>query len=262
MTVMRFGGLILQKKVSAEVSWKWYDQSQGIVEWDFKNTGTATASFLLQRGASLAGQQFEDYIFGQAFNVMYLYNGSLFGTSLLQSPPVSLVNNGIETNSPPMAVVDSPGGRFIAFIFTLYPGEEWSMLEGGFQGGITPSNPVLIPVTVKNASPTVLCDLYNTEQCQGYNQQSGSNLPCPPNPWQISAIIMQTDVNVPILIKDQITDGACSSPPPNPGNQCVQQINDGLNSGNFDEVMEGIICLIETFGIDTKALFKKLAARL
>ncbi len=254
--IRKFGGLILKKQISGQVSWQWYDQTQGIVQWNFKNTGNTTTSFILQRGASLNGQQFEDYIFGQAFNVMYLYNGQQFGTYLLQSPPQPLVDQGVQNNSPPMAVVDSPNGRSICFIFTLAPNQEWSMLEGGFQDGITPSNPVLIPVTVKDPNPVTLCDTYNPEQCQGYNQQAGTNLPCPPNPWQITSIIMKTDQNIPILISDQITDGQCTQQN-SPKNQCIQQIEEGLNKDNFSEILDGIICLLDYLGMDIKDVVKR-----
>ena len=85
----RFGEILSKRVQSATVSFSGPD-SNGIVVWTFKNTGNTTGSWLLQRGASLAGQQFEDYVFGQAFNVIYLYNGSLFGTELLTAPPTPL----------------------------------------------------------------------------------------------------------------------------------------------------------------------------
>lgn len=245
---MTYGGLLLQKKVSGSVDWTWYDQSQGIVQWNLENTGNTIGSFILQRGASLAGVQMEDYVFGQAFNVMYLYNGNLFGTSLLQEPPTPLINNGVENNSPPMAVVDSPTGRSICFIFTLSPGQKWSMLEGGFQNGIVPSNPILIPVSIKSKTPVVLCDSYNSEQCQGYNQQTGSNLPCPPNPWQIKSIIMETNVNIPILIQDTITDGPCSSSPQPNCDQLIEQGFQELENGNSSGIaliFSGMMCLFK-----------------
>ena len=245
---IKFGGILQKKVAQGSVTFSGPD-SNGIVTWTFKNTGNATGSWLLQRGASLAGVQFEDYVFGQAFNVVYLYNGSLFGTSLLTAPPTPLVDNGVNNNSPPMAIVDSPSGRSICFIFTLSPGQTWSMLEGGFSGGIVPSNPVLIPVTVENPNPQPFCDAWNSEQCQGFNQQTGSNLPCPPNPWTIQSILMQTDVNIPILIQDTITNGACTSGGGGGQQTCLQQIEDGISSGNLEEIIEGIICYLEQAGM-------------
>ena len=63
----------------------------------------------------MGGTQFEDYLFCGAFSPLYLFNGSLFGTELLTAPPTPLVDKGATNNSMPMAVIDTPGGRTIAF---------------------------------------------------------------------------------------------------------------------------------------------------
>ena len=242
MAGIRFGGLLRPHAAQGEVSFSGPD-ANGVVVWTFKNTGNAIGSWLLQRGASLAGQQFEDYVFGQAFNVIYLYNGQLFGTELLTAPPQPLVDNGTANNSPPMALVDAPTGKSICFIFTLAPGQTWSMEEGGFTNGIVPSNPKLIPVTVENGTAQQWCDAWNSEQCQGFNQQTGSNLPCPPNPWTISTILMQTADSIPILIQDTFTAGPCSSS--GGGQSCQQMIDQGIADNNIQEVLAGLECLIE-----------------
>ena len=250
----KFGELLSKHVQSATVSFSGPD-SNGIVVWTFKNTGNTTGSWLLQRGASLAGQQFEDYVFGQAFNVMYLYNGSLFGTELLTAPPVPLVDNGAANNSPPMSLINSPSGMSICFVFTLAPGQTWSMEEGGFSNGVVPSNPQLIPVTVANPAPSYWCDSWNSEQCQGFNQQTGNNLPCPPNPWTISTILMQTDISIPILIQDTFTEGQCSSGNSNP---CLQQIIQGFDTGNVEEIIAGIYCLFSSGLISRERLAELL----
>lgn len=265
MTV-KFGGLLKPHVAQGEVSFSPPD-AQGIVVWSFKNTGNTVGSWLLQRGASMAGQQFEDYIFGQVFNICYLYNGSLFGTSLLTAPPQPLVDNGTTNNSPPMALVDAPSGKSICFIFTLAPGQTWSMEEGGFSNGITPSNAQLIPVTVENGTAQQYCDAWNSEQCQGFNQQTGNNLPCPPNPWTISTILMQTTDSIPILIQDTFTDGACSSSGGGGGGQsCLQQIEQGIASGNASEIIAGIECLLSTGAVSAysviRAAFRHIDAKL
>ena len=241
-----FGSVLKPKVAVGEVSFSGPD-ANGLVVWTFKNTGNNTGSWILQRGASEGGQQFEDYVFGQAFNVMYLYNESLFGTSLLIGSPTPLVDNGAPNNVAPMAIVDAPTGRSICFIFTLAPGQVWFMEEGGFTNGITPSNPRLIRVTVKDTPTLTHCDTYQSSQCQGYNQQVGTNYPCPPNPWQISSIEMQTDVAIPILTQDTITDGPCgsgSSGGSGGASECIAQIEAGLESGDLQEIMSGFECLI------------------
>ena len=240
-----YGNLLKPKIAVGEVSFSGPD-ANGIVVWTLKNTGNQTGSWILQRGASLGGQQFEDYVFGQAFNVMYLYNYNLFGTSLLIGTPSPLTDNGTSNNVPPMAVVDAPTGKSICFIFTLAPGQVWSMEEGGFTNGITPSNPQLIPVTEKQISSLTHCDTYQPSQCQGYNQQVGTNYPCPPNPWQIMSIEMLTDVAIPILTQDTITEGSCSSGGSggSGGSDCIAQIEAGLEAGNLQEILTGFECLI------------------
>jgi hypothetical protein len=142
-----------------------------------------------------------------------------------------------------MALVDAPTGKSICFIFTLAPGQTWSMEEGGFTGGIVPSNPQLIPVTVENGTAQQWCDEWNSEQCQGFNQQTGDNLPCPPNPWTITTILMQTTAGIPILIQDTFTEGACSSS--GGGQSCLQMIEDGILTNNVQEVLAGFECLIQ-----------------
>ena len=251
---VKFGGLLRPRVAQGEVSFTGPD-SNGVVVWTFKNTGTQAGSWLLQRGASLGGQQFEDYVFGQAFNVVYLYNPSAFGTSLLQAPPTPLVDEGYANNSPPMAVVDAPSGRSICFIFTLAPGQSWSMEEGGFSNGVVPSNPVLIPVTVEDGTARTFCDAWNSEQCQGFNQQAGTSLPCPPNPWQISSILMQTSVSIPIIIQDTIADGPCATPtpgPPNPGSctQYLDQLAADAEAGDLEAAVSDfedfLTCLVSS----------------
>ena len=256
--IRQFGDLLKPRVAEGQVSFSGPD-ANGIVTWQFTNKGNVTGSWLLQRGASLEGQQFEDYIFGQAFNIIYLNNSSAFGTSLLQAPPLPLIDKGTQNNAPPMSIIFSPNGVFIAFVFTLDGGQTWSMEEGGFSGGITPSNPILIPVSVKNAIASSFCDSWQNMQCQGYNQQAGTNLPCPSNPWQISSISMETTQDVPILITDSITSGNCSA---QPQPSCIQQIEQGLAGGNIEMIVQGIVCIFETGALDVKKLIHILIEKL
>lgn len=260
-----FGGLIKPQTAApaqGQVSFTGPD-ANGLVTWTFKNTGGTTGSWLLQRGATLAGQQFEYYVFGQAFNVIYLYNGTAFGTSLLTASPTPLVDYGAANNSPPMAIVDSPTGRSICFVFTLSPGQTWSMEEGGFSGGVVPSNPVLTPVTVKDASVQTFCDAYQPDQCQGYNQQAGTSFPCPPSPWQIQGILMETSSSIPILVADTITTGPCSATPPPSGcqtllTQAVTDFESGQVVQALDELFAAIDCYISQGVLSRGAVLKEV----
>jgi hypothetical protein len=265
----QFGGLIKPSTAAPPqgvVSFSGPD-ANGLVTWTFKNIGGTTGSWVLQRGASLAGQQFEDYVFGQAFNVIYLYNGAAFATSLLTAPPTPLVDQGTANNSAPMAIVDAPTGRSICFVFTLTPGQTWSMEEGGFSGGVVPSNPQLIPVTVKDASVQYYCDAYQAEQCQGYNQQAGTNFPCPPNPWQIQGILMETTESIPILIADTITAGPCGGSPAPSGcegllDQAISEFKMGEFGQGLDDLFAALECYITSGAFSREALLRKLLHQL
>jgi hypothetical protein len=184
--------------------------SNGQVTWIFSNTGTVTGSWVFVRGVSQNGVEFENYPFGGAFNVMYLYNASLFGTYLLTAAPTVLVDNGPANNVPPLGIVDSPSGRSLMFVFTLAPGQTWSMYEYGFTNGYEPVNPTLYPVTVKDSTSKPYCYTWDSQQCYGYDQQTGQNLPCPGDPWTITGILLQTTASLPLLFPaDTITAGAC-----------------------------------------------------
>ena len=195
---------------SATVTWALTNPSQGQVTWTFTNTGTVTSSWVLVRGAALNGVEFENYPFGGAFNVVYLYNAPLFGTYLLAAPPQPLIDNGVANNVPPLGIMDSPSGRSLVFVFTLTPGQTWSMYEYGFTNGYSPVNPVLYQATVSDSTSTSYCYTWNSQQCYGYDQQTGQNLPCPTDPWTITGIRMSVTASLPLLFPaDTLTSGAC-----------------------------------------------------
>ena len=207
----RFGDLLrplADAQPAGEVTVSGPDTS-GTVTWTFKNPALRVGSWVLQRGATKNGTPFEDYVFGQSFNAVYLFNPAQFGTALLRSIPESLPERGTDNNTAPMGVVASPAGRSICFIFTLGPGQTWSMREGGFSNGLRPVSPVLVPVNVSSPFPQTFCYAWRPEQCQGYNQQAGSALPCPPNPWTIQSLLFSTAKQIPVLVADRITEGAC-----------------------------------------------------
>jgi hypothetical protein len=166
-------------------------------------------SWVPQRGAAKGGTTFEDYVFGQAFNVVHLFHPAQFGTASLRSLPEALVDRGADGNTAPMAVVVSPSGRSICFILTLGQGQTWTMREGGFSDGVVPVSPRLVPVSVSSPFPKTFCYAWRPEQCEGYDQQTGSALGCPPNPWTIESLLLSTPQPIPTLAADRITDGAC-----------------------------------------------------
>jgi hypothetical protein len=85
----------------------------------------------------------------------------------------------------------------------------------------------------------------------------GDNLPCPPNPWTITTILMQTTAGIPILIQDTFTEGACSSS--GGGQSCLQMIEDGILTNNTQEVIDGILCLTDQGFFGADVLLRKIA---
>ena len=251
-------GIVL-KTASGTVNWEWYDQSQGLVKWTFANTGNKQGSYVLMRGAAQGTQNSTvieaAYVFGTAFNAIYLANPEDFGTHLMTevSP---LVDKGITANSPPMALVtDSSGNRMIAFIFTLGAGQEWSMLEGGFTAGYQPATPTLVPVKFDKVA--TYCWAWNSIQCEGYNEQSGTNLPCPANPLTISTASFTAEVPLEPEFIDQINDGNCDAGTGKSSGSagaktCILQILKGIENQDTEDVIAGIECLLGTLDLTEK----------
>lgn len=241
---MTTGGLILQKKLAAadvQVSWEWYQQDQGVVKWTFANLGDAAASGLLFRAT---------YPFGNAFWPIYEDNQAFDTAFTLMAVP--LADNGVENNSPPLAIFKNPdGSMFVAFLFTLRAGETWSMLEGGFTNGMTPDydgTPMFIPAQrIDSAKFTID---WIPEQCQGYNQQVGTNLPCPANPLIVSSGVFRLSDKITPLFNDIIIRNG-EKP------TCTDLIIQGIDAENPSEVLAGLICAFGDVGKEIKDVFQK-----
>jgi hypothetical protein len=239
------GGLLLAHKKNADteiqVSWEWYDQSQGVVKWTCKNMGNALVSGLLFRAT---------YPFGNAFWPIYEDNAAFDTAFTLFAVP--LTDNGVQNNSPPLAIFQNPDGTmFVAFVFTLSAGQEWSMLEGGFTNGMTPdydSEPVFVPAAKKD-SGTYTID-WIPEQCQGYNMQAGTSLPCPVNPLKVSSAVFSISTHVHPLFNDIINQG--SGQP-----SCIQMIVQGVDTQNTSEIVAGLVCAFGEVGKEIKDALKK-----
>ncbi len=229
----------------------------GVVTWKISNTGGTTGSWILQRGASQAGVPFEDYIFGGAFAPAYLYNAASFGTSLLTAQPTPLSGAGVA----PMGIISSPSGTLFAFVFTIAPGQTFTMEEGGFSGGVVPSNPVLVPVTPE-ASPTTYSVTWQSEQCAGFNSQTGSTLPCPPDPWTITGITLTCTTDVPILAPDTFTVVSTGTPTP-PPDTCTQlllaaeaEVGQGNILAAVEDVLAFLWCQVDAGNLSMGSLLK------
>lgn len=236
------GGLILKKEIAnIDVSWKWNDQANGLVEWTFTNNATVQQSGILFRN---------QYPFGDAFWPMYEYNSKDFGTSFT-SVVTPLVNNGLQNNTMPLGIYKNPDGSyFVAFIFTLSAGQTWSCLEGGFVNGMTPTQGVFIPANKLSVEQFKIT--YDSQQCQGYNQQSGTNLSCPPNPISVTSAVMQLDQQVQPLFNDVIVSLNSSSKP-----SCAEMVVTGIATMNANMIIQGLECSVGTIPKNWKAIIKE-----
>ena len=243
---MTVGGLLLAKKhvssTEVQVSWEWYDQSQGVVKWTFVNMGDSVSSGLLFRAT---------YPFGNAFWPIYEDNPAFATSFTLMAAP--LIDNGAENNSPPLAIFKNPdSSMFVAFLFTLDAGQSWSMLEGGFVDGMTPdydSTPMFVPA-VRQSSGTFIIN-WDPEQCQGYNAQAGTSLPCPSNPLSVSSGVFTISQQVAPLFNDIIQSGSQGTP------SCLDMIVEGVDTGNVDSVIEGLVCAFGDVGKEISSVLKK-----
>ena len=271
---------------SVSVSWKWYDQSQGVVEWTFTNQGSQKESVILLRNG---------YYFGGAFAPVYLANSTPicptctgsngFGTSWVYMEPVeggvSLVNGEIpplvdhgspELNAPPMAPVEFPNGQWLnfAFIFTLNPGQIWSMLEGGFSTLMPPYPQGVYPVSLGYTGPT--CVGYDPQRVKDWDTQTGTSLQgYSPNPatFNIATVkALGAPYDVLPFNDPPIQLSVCSQPNPQPQPQpqpspsptpnpiqCIDDILQAIATYQTNPteatqlLVQGIICIIDTLDV-------------
>jgi hypothetical protein len=272
---------------AVSVSWSWYDQSQGIVKWTFTNDGSQKESVILLRNG---------YYFGGAFAPVYLANSTPlcsscsgtngFGTSWIYTEPtqggVCLVNGQIpplmdygspEENAPPMAPVQFSNGQWLnfAFIFTLNPGQTWSMLEGGFSTVMPPQPQGVYQVSLGYTGPT--CVGYDPQRVKDWDTQTGTNLQgYSPNPATFNiATVKASGAPYDILPFNDppIQLSACSQPNPQPQpsprpnpTQCINDILQAIatyqtNPAEATQLLvQGIICILDTLDVQPNQFLK------
>ncbi len=177
------------------VSWKWYDEKNGTVEYTFSNPGKSVRSAVLYRSG---------YYFGNAYFPVYLANKG-FRTGWSEN--TTLTENGVQNNSAPVAVIDFSVKLMIAFVFTLSPGQQWSMLEGGFQS-ISPTDVTAYSVEFKGVAD--FCVEYDKEQVVDWDQQTGTTLKgYEPNPETVMTAYYSCSANYLQLFDDIVMRGKC-----------------------------------------------------
>ena len=241
---------------SVNVTWSWYDLSQGIVKWTFYNNVPKPVPVILLRGAVYIApggyqQVLTDYYFGNAYFPIYVANPQF--NVKWQTDNEVLKDNGVENNSPPLGVIKfgtssggvgvSPTDKYlVAFVFVLppahtpgvnsvFPPSEWSMLEGGFgyyNGGILqPYNPQVFELTY--AGDYDFCIGYDVQQVQDWDAQTGTTMQgYQPNPSTFKVSLYIAPQNAPYieLFNNSIAEGTCSE------NACQRLLNKLKNSIN------------------------------
>ncbi|WP_188679230.1 hypothetical protein [Thermogymnomonas acidicola] len=179
---------------SIRVSWAWYDQASGIVEWKLRNVGGGKGSVILIR---------DGYVFGGAFWPVYL---KVFGFPVTMDD-APLVNMGPARNNPPLGVLTDPDGHGqVGFVFTLSAGEAYSTLEGGFSTEFTPDSFGKIEaISVIPESVHTFIITYNVSaQCEQYASQTGESISCPENPVKLRSMLWRSGEGFPIPFMDDI----------------------------------------------------------
>ena len=188
-----------EKKVeqSGTVSWAWFNISSGTVKWTLENNYSFTKSFVLFRNS---------YYFGNAFWPVYL-NNSGFNVKFLTIPEV-LKDEGASKNSAPIAVVKLNNRPIICFVFTLSPGQAWSILEGGFSPSTPPTEFRLFEAVFQSTDE--FCIEYAESQVTDWDNQTGTSLSgYSPNPSNFIAALFTSAGPYISLFNDIIKGGKC-----------------------------------------------------
>jgi len=202
----------ISSKVS--VGWSWYDESQGVVEWTFENSDTVPHAVILLRNT---------YYFGGAFWPVYYANSDGRGASATDPQDnfgtdwamglTPLKDSGVASNSPPLCLADfGSGNRSVCFLFSLAPGENWSMVEGGFSASMTPSGISLYEVSLAKSGQ--FCIGYDQTRVTDWDTQTGTTLEgYSPNPSTFALAEVQVESGAPydvLPFNDSYADGPCA----------------------------------------------------
>ena len=213
-------------------NWSWYNKLLGNVVWNFKNNSAFPETAVLYRSG---------YYFGNAYFPIYLENGvSTWATKL-----APLMNRGTDRNFAPLGIVDfGQGQRIIAFLFTLDPGESWSMVEGGFGVKSPPSNSALFGVTLEKTAS--FCIRYDPQQVTDYDKQTSTLLkgysPNPINVRTVEVSITSFAQYVQLFSKDSISDSPCKDQ-----KETVIEATNEVAPGDIEEIIATIVRKIRSF---------------
>ena len=251
---------VIPPKASTNVSvgWSWSNESQGLVEWAFKNNSSEQVAFVLYRSG---------YYFCGAFGASIYVSNPGFGVSY--APAVApLTDYGAQANAPPLGIVNFPGGlSVVCFVFVLAPGTSYSQIEGGFSSLIPPDAAAIYELS--NPVPGTYCIGYDPASVTQWNAQSGENLTAySPNPSAFQAVAWTPPTDAPIAVEFpvSVSTGDCSStssPSPPAPPTCVQLLDEAaveLEAGNVlssvEDVIAFLMCEIDSGAVSMSHVLK------
>jgi hypothetical protein len=208
---------------SLEAGWAWYEKSQGVVAWAFRNADSSRHSMILLRNS---------YYLGDAYWSIYSSNPG-FRTSFLNgsAPPRPLAGSNVPQNAAPLGLVQFDGFQqaIVCFVITLSPGQAWAMLERDFGQFATPSG-----VAIYDATPLAsgeYCIASDPRAVGDWDDQTRTRLAAyTPNPSTFNTWLFQAENSAPysrVFAGDAIASGRCApiapvmldAPVPQPASQ-------------------------------------------
>jgi hypothetical protein len=163
-----------------------------------------------------------------------------------------LVDSGVLNNAPPLGLVTfnnsdptkiNSSNSTVCFIFTLAPGESWSMLEGGFSSSMTPSG-----ISVYEVTPLYggnLCIGYDPQRVIDWDLQTQTSLQgYTPNPSTFNTWLLSVESDAPFDVlpyNDQYGYGQCQQQQPD----CTQYFENALSDYKQGKYEQAIIDLLD-----------------
>ena len=230
---MRIAGLISEQAIEnpVKVNYTWYDKGNGIIQWNFENTGSTTRSFILLRGITENNKVSEIYAFGDAFYPLYYKN---FNVDFVTKPE-PLANVSARTNNAPLAIIENSDSRLlVAFLYTLSGGSKYSVLEGGWKG-VEPGGIKI--VLAKYSGIKDFSIEYEKKQCTLYNEESSTDYGCPDDPFTVKSALMKVNNPIKPLFNDTISAAG--------DNNCVQMLQKAMKTGNAEDYYNAMQCMLD-----------------
>lgn len=213
-----------------------------VVQYTISNSTSQPLACVLYRGVTGLAPP---YYFGNAFG-----QGVYYSMGIAQYYDTTALSGPIPVNENAMYFLASlyvGNSQYLTcFVFVVPAGGSVQVLEGGI-----PDCSLLIDAhayIVSLMNVNTFCETYSEAAVLQYESQTGISVPSSPNPYAVSTVSMlAVESNIPsneIFPGQGATAGPCSSS--GNGLSCVQQIENGVLTGNIEEILSGIECLLSS----------------